>query len=789
MENHKNILLDPSTVYFLGAGASWDAGLPLGDEGSAHIVCSIFDSIGKTDILNEIGSLMWPRFEVVMSTMFEYLPNLPRNILDSFCGIPVGPTYSVIASSLSSGHLWLTTNFDDQLAQALRPTGLEVRSISSRKSIAALAEKSPTEHVIVKLHGDSSSDDFHTDLGVGIEQILRRFPKSCHDAIVKMAHGKPLVVIGYAYRDPDLIDLINALIEGASSVLWITKGKIEDRVLSITKEMRHVEFSEKGALATICKAFCFPLPDVQRNITTWRKSIESVIAENDSVRLTLLASRMLLIVGDLSCRSAAKRLLLPLSSVIDPAVQTYILMIESELLLQEGNLDSGKAEAFLLKLNTIEDGKSNLPSSLSVELAIVGASFCHRTGRLGYARDILDRCLKRQMNDADRCKIIMSISFIALYMGTEHISEAEVLLKKAIALADSSNEPILMAEVKQRIAVLLMRTNRPAEALEYLSDIKPVVDEIGEPRRLAIWNVNMAECFRHLRQYKKATKLNESIVTIARNRGDEELLMNSLTNLGLCLVCGGSLKKAQRAFSDSLQVALRLPGEAKGNALYNLGWVSLITSAYKTAYGWFYDAYSAFYDAGLLERQAAAISMLAWCALSIEDDELANQIMVYAHTEELIPRGSHQEDYDRVSYVTTKLDIENIRWEDLVTTFYSNPESLFHLMRYIIERYGKFMSTTDKFLAAALLFDGAVRSDVAPMIVYASSTATDVITRHGRLHEESILNSIGVLSNETVLAEITYLKEKEMRITQKRLKFNAKPLHGSAQTSSDEGSN
>jgi len=162
------LLNNPKTAIFLGAGASWDSGLPLGDAASHGIIEAAFSTLGLSDLCAEIETAtgragQWPRFEVAVSTLATYLPQSPQDILGSFVGIGLSSTHKIIASCSSCNRIWLTTNFDDQIERALKQAGQNVEVISSRREInSGLQHRLQASHLVVKLHGDASSENMTT---------------------------------------------------------------------------------------------------------------------------------------------------------------------------------------------------------------------------------------------------------------------------------------------------------------------------------------------------------------------------------------------------------------------------------------------------------------------------------------------------------------------------------------------------------------------------------------------------------------------------------------------------
>jgi hypothetical protein len=83
----REFIRETSGIVFLGAGASLDSGLPLGDQAATGIIRECFRATGLLRILTDlesrpVGHALWPRFEVVLDLLEEYLPGAAGQILE-----------------------------------------------------------------------------------------------------------------------------------------------------------------------------------------------------------------------------------------------------------------------------------------------------------------------------------------------------------------------------------------------------------------------------------------------------------------------------------------------------------------------------------------------------------------------------------------------------------------------------------------------------------------------------------------------------------------------------------
>ena len=149
-------------VIFLGAGASWDSGLPLGDDAARNIVYSIFKYLNLELLYNSIEKYeenkkinFWPRFEVVIKAFEDYIQNSSKLIVETFLNCGISSTCLTL-SKFNRRKIWLTTNFDNQIELALDSAKTKFLVIANREDLLNLRTDSIDCDLVIKLHGDSS---------------------------------------------------------------------------------------------------------------------------------------------------------------------------------------------------------------------------------------------------------------------------------------------------------------------------------------------------------------------------------------------------------------------------------------------------------------------------------------------------------------------------------------------------------------------------------------------------------------------------------------------------------
>lgn len=179
---------------------------------------------------------------------------------------------------------------------------------------------------------------------------------------------------------------------------------------------------------------------------------------------------------------------------------------------------------------------------------------------------------------------------------------------------------MIEVEAIQRIAIAKMRADEPEQAVELLRSVEASEMEIGMPRRKMVWQLNLAEGLRIARRFDEAIRHNEEILRTARLHADHEVIMNTLGNLGLCLVVVGRIREAEEAFLESVELPrTRKSGEAFGNYLYNRGWIRVTLGRWRSAARWFQRAVEAYLEYGSVERAGGVLGQEAFCRARIGD--------------------------------------------------------------------------------------------------------------------------------------------------------------------------
>lgn len=269
----KRILQEEEIIVFLGAGASWDSGLPMGNGAAKKLVEACFIEAGLEEVIpdefesdSESESVRWPRFEVVLDILSRHQPTAPTDIVATFLDAGLASTHQLLASLPARVNI-VTTNFDDQMERAFSSAGKPYRAISTRSKIQDLDRID--ESWILKLHGDRAALDPNTDFGVTIEQILRDFPRSASEAIKRATFGKALILVGYSASDPDLSQLLREIIVDASAVAWIALETGHKNAQPWLELNANSKFYATGSPGAFCDALGIAAPTADRRNHVW----------------------------------------------------------------------------------------------------------------------------------------------------------------------------------------------------------------------------------------------------------------------------------------------------------------------------------------------------------------------------------------------------------------------------------------------------------------------------------------------------------------------------------------
>lgn len=644
---------DLSAAVFLGAGASIGSGLPLGDAAAVEIALGLVRASGMDvdQFLLDTGATSpkasWPRIEVVLAALCEPIPDAPHRILSSFLGLRPSLTHRLLAELSPSPRLWLTTNFDDLLESALRERDYPVNVVRSRPEMSQLTENDlRAAHVVVKLHGDAVFKLADEDLGATIEQILRQFPASAARPLIQLAARRPLVVIGYAARDPDLTEFVDALIDGATSVAWIGFREAPPSVQRLTDrhgdKCRYVPEGAPAGLVGPTSREPIELLDP----SLWLSKIRSVLMSIEPARALDAVANVLLDRGDEGSLRTA--ILMQRRRKQSTSIDVYrSLRRELVAATRLPGVDRAFTKDVASRLIEGARGWLSCEPNLGVEAAITLA----QTG-LQYVKFEELACL---LQDAQRVvpgledvrlstKLLGEVGRMKVFRGGDDFEEGLRDLERARSEARRLMAPLIELQLAEYLAIGLMRADRAREAEAVLVSIRPTLDEVGLPERTMFWMLNMGEALRIQFRFEEAEAVNVELLRRATDAGNDYVRSKASSNLGLCCVCLARVAEADAAFVETIRIAdCHGALEDAANATLNRGWLRMVLRLWHEAILFFRDATERYRELGS-RRAGAALAYLAWCELQLGEHACCRRTLAGIRQDNEIPPGLFQKD-------------------------------------------------------------------------------------------------------------------------------------------------
>ena len=722
------LLDDPHLCVLLGAGAGWDSGLPLGDAAAVTIIQRAFETVAPSKVWESLeeksagedaGNGSWPRFEVVLSTLAKYLPSAPRELLETFSGVGMSSTHQFLASRRERPTLWLTTNFDDLIERSLGPRPFRV--VASRREMATLSRKDVEQrHVIVKLHGDRTSVDSN-DFGMRIEEILRAFPAAATEAILDLIRDCPLLVVGYAARDPDLLPLWTRAMSTTSKVGWVDLGAPKDVVRRLLARSPDATYSERGAPAALLSPHEVA-PLAQRSADTWPSRTADWLRDAPAPRVIEVLADLCVERNDSLSRGTIPTLH-ALGDAPDAMHRVWRLEREAELQLRAADGNALQVRTCSERLVNLASDHNTPPDVRCVALKAAG-SLAFRTTDVDQATDLFQQALRLMPAEApakERIDTLLRLGIAHAYRGESFLRDGIEVLRQALRLARAAREPVVRAEAATRLAVALMRSDRPRDAERLLRATRRVVEEVGSMRRLLVHDVNLAESLRYQRRWDLAAVMNRQIVERATLADDREVIGNAAGNLGLCELYLGHREEAEAAFVATENEARRHGGEMLANARYNRGWLRLLDQRWRDAESFLNDAADRYGTLGADERQGGARALVGWCELRDGRPRDAVATLHRIDAEDLAPSsGQFAASVYLLRYGLTNPPLPTLEWlRAACGAFESIAEERYHLLDWArstlsIEAPTEFMRALHVELERAASHVGGALLDVAP---------------------------------------------------------------------------
>lgn len=649
----REFVRESSGVIFLGAGASIDSGLPLGDQAAIGIIRECFRAAGLVRIFMGLeryrtrGSVAWPRFEVVLDFLEEYLPGTAAEILGTFNDVGISSVHQLLAGNLKGHWLWLTTNFDDQIERALAASDANFIVLRSRRQIPQIPKLLADRHVVVKLHGDNASHP--TEVGVTIHQILRTFPLSLSRCLSRAAAGKPVLFVGYAARDPDLTPVVEGLVQKAAKLAWIGKGCMTPRIKA---QLRH-RISEspyygRGAAATFHREWRIKLPGPQNSIV-WTDQINAWAQRKardrgNPSRLRHFLAALCISRDSSPCRRAAQKILKQVATRGEP-FRRWTLGHQLRLLEQ---IPSPASVSLVNSLKHWEaavgrNAYGQTPEGRS-ECYCVISQYFRKHGDYLKSRQLAEQALNvlpAGSISRQRVNALRILGLARVYCSGKWLKTGSATLRLARQLSKQIAEPVLAAQATEELAFGYLRANKPQLAVKLLNRVRPTYDEIGDPRLMVSFERNMAESMRATGHLDRALELNHRALDYALMLDDYEGRRKAINNLALCQIENGEILEADRALMDCVGEARRRGRlEYQTDPAANRAWIRLLIGDWGEALRSFEYVVGLELKRGSGDRAGGALCQLGWCQLCLGRPHDARRTLERVDASGIVPVGA-----------------------------------------------------------------------------------------------------------------------------------------------------
>jgi tetratricopeptide (TPR) repeat protein len=704
--NSRSIWKQNDLVLFLGAGASFDSGLPLGDGGAKQIIEEILRSL-QIEVGRDHWPQKWPRFEVVVDILEQYIPRSALAIVKCFAGIGLGATHTALARLSQEGWVFLTTNFDDQCERAHREIGKDLQVIRNRSRMHEMAVRNPAEPLLVKLHGDGevSVDDAYADLGATIRQILSTFSRPTVDWLRSLVRGKKVVFIGYSARDPDLLPLIESIIQAASSVTWIGVTEHSDlkktnpdqcrrfeSLLGSAWERKYVAGGAQNVLEGELQERIAPVKPDERetNLHRWIAKLRECLQACDKADLGLALAAICqfqhhddLVAEILKC--------VPNRGVLD----SKRLEIECKHLCRIGHAKEagGLAASYQTKLGALPIDE-RLRAACTMSLAI------HNAGQFQEAMKLLQCVIPDAEKEGTRPNLARAIARLGLeeaYTGGEpNLLSARNHLREAVKMSQGLKDKVLEAEARRALAIgLPLGARMPSDyddALREANEVLALQREMGDPRGVMDAQNIIASLLWKSWNAPMALKLFEEVWHSADALGDKEVLVRATVNRALCHIAldEDPISTADSLLREAVQMCEANPlDSALGSSLLHRGYARLCCCEWVEAVGYLLQAANAYVNAGAMEGAGYAFVLTAWAQLRSGNVEDAMATLERIYREHLIPQGEYHADFEMLEFAFKRnllLDDQDSLIEDVEEKFAKDPEQRFQLLLFIFEK-------------------------------------------------------------------------------------------------------
>lgn len=425
-----NIATAPrSMAFFLGAGVSVAAGIPSGRE-ILEETCRRYYRAAEgleppddLDIVSWAMTVLGPQtvtYSQLLDSIFPSSAARQAYLRQFFEGKSPTEAHRCLAAMAAAGwiRVFITTNFDHLLEDALTEAGVSWSRVSSPYELATARPREHSDAYILKIHGDYMSSAIRNT-----PAELERLDSVIEAELQAILRNYGLVVIGYSGHDPGVQKVLRTQ-PARYGVFWVTKGSAPPELenLLVSLDARHIVTKDAD---TFCRDLLHRIEAVNhhpdgRTPRAQRTEMIGFLRKNDEISIQLRA------------RELAQRLM-----------QVGIDFIEARQNQPWHPVSISKADEFNSWKPVFEPVLNALGPTMDAYIAAAIPVGEFRSPQYRYFVDPLPRMLRRRA-PADGLGILTAVAVLVGYslMAAALLNEAwEMFPRTALAIDMETGRP------------------------------------------------------------------------------------------------------------------------------------------------------------------------------------------------------------------------------------------------------------------------------------------------------------------------------------------------------------
>lgn len=253
-----------SSVFFVGAGASIDSGLPNFRQFSEHMLVSILSlsqGVSMTDISMFVSEL---RPEVLLQTLHEVCGNKIFEFYDWFDGAMPSTNHFILARVLREGGFVLTTNIDVLIEEAYvqKYGGKDFNLLVTKEDFENYAigsTENSSKGTLMKFHGTVDLTkpglEKYDTVRFLLDQVGKGMSTGMHQVLKEICENHNMVYLGYSGCDNFSVQPILCNTISNKTILWMWYEWRKEMIVEHSREIYEKEMNTIGNLVGKGKSF------------------------------------------------------------------------------------------------------------------------------------------------------------------------------------------------------------------------------------------------------------------------------------------------------------------------------------------------------------------------------------------------------------------------------------------------------------------------------------------------------------------------------------------------------